>query len=167
MRLRTLLPALLLLLAAPPLAMPAGAQQQGQDWFIPGSFAVLSAAEALSRPSFERLDAGLALGLAADHSAGVDHSFTVIEIRLPEPPRVGAAITFPAVTLDAVVSRSDGRGVRTRAPRVSVGDETIVVRGSDGQVVATARSQSEAFQRARAVEGHALPESDVVALAGV
>lgn len=35
MRLRTLLPALLLL-AAPPLAMPAGAQQQGQDWFIPG-----------------------------------------------------------------------------------------------------------------------------------
>lgn len=138
-----------------------------RDWFSPGSFAVLSAAEALSRPSFERLDAGLVLGLAGDHSAGVDHSYTVIEIRLPGPPRVGAAITFPAVTLDAVVSRTDGRGVRTRAPRVSVGDETIVVRGSDGQVVATARSQSEAFQRARAVEGHALPESDVVALAGV
>ncbi len=34
-RLRFLLPACLLLVA-PPLAMPAGAQQQGQDWFVPG-----------------------------------------------------------------------------------------------------------------------------------
>ncbi len=138
-----------------------------QDWFSPGSFAELTQAEALTRPSFERLDAGVVIGFADDRSAGLDHPFTVIEIRLPEPPRVGVVFTFPAVTLDAVLSRTGDGGVRSRSPLVTVGDETFVVRGGDGQVVETARSQSEAFQKARALGGHALPETDVVVMAGV
>ena len=87
-----------------------------QDWFSPGSFADLSKAETLTRPSFERLDAGLVLGFQEDRLAGVGHPYTVIEIRIPQPPQTGVVLTFPAVTLDAVLAAR--RTVRSvTAPR--------------------------------------------------
>ena len=138
-----------------------------QDWFSPGSFADLSQAETLTRPSFERLDAGLVLGFQEDRLAGVDHPYTVIEIRIPQPPQTGVVLTFPAVTLDAVLARTADGQVRTRTPQVNVGEEVFVVRGTDGSVLSTARSQSEAYSVAASLGGHALSSLDVVVMAGL
>ena len=138
-----------------------------QDWFSPGSFVDLSKAETLTRPSFERLDAGLVLGFQEDRLAGVGHPYTVIEIRIPQPPQTGVVLTFPAVTLDAVLARTAGGQVRNRTPQMDVGEEVFVVRGDDGSVLSTARSQSEAYSVAASLGGHALPALDVVVMAGL
>ena len=88
-----------------------------QDWFSPGSFAELSQAESLTRPSFERLDAGLLLGFQEDHVAGVDHPYTVIEIRIPNLPRPGSFSPSLRSRCRRCSRRTADGQVRTRAPR--------------------------------------------------
>jgi hypothetical protein len=48
-----------------------------------------------------------------------------------------------------------------------VSEEVFVVRGDDGSVLSTARSQSEAYSVAASLGGHALPALDVVVMAGL
>jgi uncharacterized protein DUF6603 len=138
-----------------------------QDWFSPGSYAALGTAEALSRPSFERLQAGLGFGFGEDASDAVDHPYTVTEIRLPEPPRTVGPLPFPVLILDGVLARTGAAGVRTTAAAVSVGEEPFVVRGADGSVLRSASSQTDAYAEAKRTGGQALPLADVVELAGV
>jgi hypothetical protein len=138
-----------------------------QDWFSPGSYAALSTAEALSRPSFERLQAGLRFGFGDDAADTVDHPYTVTEIRLPEPPRTVGPLPFPVLILDGVLARTGAAGVRTTAAAVSVGEESFVVRGADGSVLRSASSQTDAYAEAKRTGGQALPLADVVELAGV
>ncbi len=138
-----------------------------QDWFSPGSYAQLSGAEALNRPSFERLDAGLTFGFADSSSTTVDHPYQVTEIRVPQPPRPVDPIGFPVITLDAVLLRSGSVAVRTTTAAVTVGEETYVVRAADASVQHTARSRTEAYQEAKRSGGLALPRDDVVVLAGI
>jgi hypothetical protein len=141
------------------------AQAQGpvRDWFSPGSFATLSESEALNRPAFERLDAGVGIGFGPAASAAVRHDVQVVEIRLPEPPRFGVdALAFAAVVLDAARARSAAPAVRTAAAKVTVTEERFAVRDRDGQLVARDRGVSEAHQRAKTLGGVAVHEDDLV-----
>jgi hypothetical protein len=154
-----------------PLAAPqsltveaSNATGSARDWFSAASFATLSKSEELNRPSFERLDAGLALGFGDDASGTVPHSPTVIEVRIPAAPAPGTAFDFPAVILAAMLGRTGVAAVRTTAPRITVTDEQFVVRGRDGSVTHAARSRSDAHQRARRTGGLALPPDDLVEL---
>jgi hypothetical protein len=138
-----------------------------QDWFSPGSFATLTDADRLNRPSFERLDAGLLIGFGEDAATPTVRAPSVIEIRLPKPPALGVRFAFAAVTLDSILARTALARVRTTDAAVGVSDEQFVVRGGDGSIFAPERSQSDAHARAKAFGGVALPANDVVELAGV
>jgi hypothetical protein len=141
------------------------AQAQGavRDWFSPGSFANLSESEALNRPAFERLDAGVGIGFGPAASAAVRHDVQVVEIRLPEPPRFGVdALAFAAVVLDAARARIAAPAVRTATAKVKVTEERFAVRDRDGGLVARDRSVSDAHQQAKATGAVALHEDDLV-----
>lgn len=138
-----------------------------RDWFSPGSFATLTEAERLNRPSFERLDAGLRFGWTDAAASPSLHTPTVIEIRLPNPPAPGVLVVFPRVTLDGVLARTGRAAVRTTDAAVTVTEQEFVVRGQDGSVVESARSQSDAYARAAATGGVALHEDDVVEIGAI
>ncbi|MGY1684983.1 DUF6603 domain-containing protein [Geodermatophilus sp. SYSU D00867] len=131
--------------------------------FAPGSFTNLSESEALNRPAFEQLDAGVVLGFATQESAAVLHPVAVVEIRLPERvPLSALAFAFARITLAAVTERTGPAVVRTTAPTVTVTDERFAVRTTGGALLAEGRPVTDAHQRARRVRGVALPADDVV-----
>jgi hypothetical protein len=156
------------LAAGQSLAVQASIATQGevQDWFSPGSFATLSESEGLNRPSFERLDAGIALGFAADASAPVTHTATVIEIRIPNPPAkpVTNPFNFPGILFVTLVARTGPAAVKTKKPKFKVTEPKFVVRDKNGKIIHAARSRADAHQRARRSHGHALAEDDMVDL---
>lgn len=155
-------------LAAPhTLAVTANIATQGdvQDWFSPGSFATLTESEGLNRPSFERLDAGVALGFTSDASVTVTHTASVIEIRIPDPPKPPAsALGFSALLFLAIFGRTAPAAVKTKTPKFTVTQPKFVVRAKDASITHSARSRSDAHQRARKTHGHALAEDDLVDL---
>ncbi|MFC7529257.1 DUF6603 domain-containing protein [Actinoplanes sp. GCM10030250] len=145
-------------------AAPAGVAVR--DWFAPGSFANLTKAEALNRPGFERLDAGVELGFGGPvSSAAVRHEVTVIEVRLPRPPLLGMiALPFPGVVLAAVAERTGPAAVRSDAVKFGVSDEVFAVRDASGVLLAEGLPVSEAHQRARRAAGTAAPKGDLIDL---
>ncbi|MDQ1495855.1 MAG: hypothetical protein QOG69_2338 [Actinomycetota bacterium] len=139
------------------------------DWFAPGSFAELSESEALNRPGFERLDAGLVLGAALQQSSKVPHDVSVVEVRLPKWQLflLADAFSFAAVTLAGARARLGAAAVRTTAAKIGVGDERFIVRDAAGTKIAGDTSVTEAHQTARRVGGVALHADDIVVLEGV
>jgi hypothetical protein len=140
-----------------------------KDWFAPGSFATLTDAEALNRPSFERLDAGLTLGFGDDSSPAVLHTYQVTEYRLPvvKPVLPAVIFAFPLVTLNGAHERTAVAAVRAVTAKVTVKDELFVVRDASGAIVHADRSQADAYQRARFSEGVALPADDIVDIGSI
>jgi hypothetical protein len=138
------------------------------DWFAPGSFTNLSEAEALNRPGFERLDAGLLLGFDTQQSTKVPHDVQVIEVRLPKLVFILAdAFAFAAVTLAGARSRTGAAEVRTRTAKISVSDERFIVRDKTGAKVVSDKTVTEAHQQARRLGGVALQGDDLIDLGGV
>ena len=155
------------LAAAQSLALQASIASPGgvQDWFSPGSFATLSESEGLNRPSFERLDAGLALGFDADKSGTVTHAASVIEIRIPEPPKLLAnTLTYSPLLFVTLVARTGHAAVKTKKSKFKVSDHKFVVRDRNANIIHAARSRADAHQRARQSHGYASAEDDVVDL---
>jgi hypothetical protein len=133
------------------------------DWFAPGSFANLSQADQLNRPSFEQLPAGANLTFPAVASDAVRHEIVVQEIHLPLPtPKPGLAFGFSHALLAAMQERTAPATVRTRTPKVSVHGETFVVRDGDGNVAVAATSAADAHQFAKVFGGLAVPATDLV-----
>ena len=59
------------------------------DWFASAAFTTLSDADALARPAFERLSAGVRIGLTGtDDGPTRTLTVTVKQIRVPAPPAV-------------------------------------------------------------------------------
>lgn len=138
------------------------------DWFAPGSFTNLSESEALNRPGFERLDAGVMLGFDMQQSTKVPHDVSVIEVRLPNFSLFLAdAFAFAAVTLAGARARMGAAAVRTSAAKIGVTDERFTVRSKSGAKVLSEATVAEAHQQARRVGGVALNADDLVLIEGV
>lgn len=154
------------LAAAQTLAVEASIASHGDvhDWFSPASFATLSESEGLNRPSFERLDAGISLGFAGDASDKVTHTPSVIEIRIPDPPKPATWFNFSGLLFLAISARTGPAAVKTTAPKFKVTRPQFVVRDKKGSILLAARSRADAHQRARRSGGHALAEDDLVDL---
>lgn len=148
------------------LASCPGSGPAVRDWFAPGSFANLTEAERLNRPAFERLDSGLDIGQPGIvASTAVRHDVTVVEIRLPKPPKRGvASLAFANITLLSAQERQAPSKVRTQAAAFGVSDEAFAVRERGGGLVATGLSVSEAHQQARRRGGVAAHKDDLVDL---
>jgi hypothetical protein len=148
----------------------AASVQPAEEWFSPASFLELSGADALNRPSFERLRAGLALHLATER--GALHAFTVQtkEFVKPEAPSLLAAVhLFPGGLLAAVSARSTEPAARTTDPKIWLVPETWLVRG-DGRDD-DMRSETEAHETAASERAFrpiaAVSANDRVSLAGL
>ena len=118
-----------------------------EEWFSPASFLELSGADALNRPSFERLQAGLAFRLATDR--GSPHTVTVqaLEFLKPEVPSAPAAVhLFPLGLLVAIGARSEEPAARTTEPIIGLVPEQWLVVGNGGG--AGMRSETEAHEAA-------------------
>lgn len=138
------------------------------DVFSPGSFANLSKSEMINRPAFERLQSGVAMGFGMKGSTPIEHEVAVQTFRLPgnsTPPL--PTLVFPGSLLDAIHGRGAPPGVRLGPPLVGLRDERWSVRDSTGTQIAAGLSQSDAHQRARTAGATALPEDDVVVVAGI
>jgi hypothetical protein len=135
------------------------------ELFAPGSFITLSDAEALNRPAFERLPAGIVSAGGADVTGGTKQQRTTpIEFRKvrAEPwERVAASTRFlldlPAGVLSMLAARDAPSIVATTAPLVTVGVEPWVS-VADGEEHPSATA---AHQRARQVGGLAISRADV------
>jgi hypothetical protein len=135
------------------------------DWFAPGGFATLSDADALNRRAFERLHAGVRLGVDGADDGPVDTLTVKVKvIRLPAPPVLVIAFALPAWLQAAVTGRI---GVAERAPVtpvVTVRDEVWDVHAGGGGVAIAGISQAQAHQLATvAVAGTAVAQGDDVA----
>lgn len=141
-----------------------------EEWFSPASFLELSGADALNRPSFERLQGGRALRLATER--GPAHPLTVQPkefIRPADSSLPGVFHFFPAALLIAVSARSAEPTARTTDPRIRLVPETWLVRGHGGED--GARSETEAHEvaaRTRLIRPiAAVSAKDRVSLAGL
>lgn len=136
-----------------------------KDWFAPGSFAELDTSGALNRKAFERLDAGVHLGLGgvADGPSR-PREVTVEQIRLPAEVSPTAFLFLVPGWLQTAI------GARTGAPvlapvvgAVAVSDEVWNVHGPAGGVTVAAVSESQAHQLAVAgVGAAAVPATDSI-----
>jgi hypothetical protein len=139
------------------------------DWFAPGSFANLSESEALNRPGFERLDAGLTLGFGMQQPATVAHDVTAVEVRLPKFVFILGveAFALAGVTMAAIRARQGAAAVRTTTAKIGVSDERFIVRSTSGTKLTSETTVTEAHQQARRLGGVALHADDRMDLAGV
>jgi len=140
-----------------------------KDLFSPGSFASLSGAEALNRPAFERLPAGVELGFAGAESALVARNVSVKTFILPKNnPLLVFALTFPTLVTGAAELRRAAPGVFVRKdPQLAMGDEGWTLHDGAGGVVGTGLSATDAHQRARFQGGMAAVDKDAVDLGGI
>jgi hypothetical protein len=125
-------------LAAPQrLVVTAAGATPYQDWFSPGQFVQLSAAEQLALPSFERHTAGVVLAADETTSAPLDVTIEVEEFRLPAPPRRGADLGLHDNLLQQLHGRDAALTVPADdAPRFRVSDDAFRVDGTDLHVSA-------------------------------
>jgi hypothetical protein len=154
-----------------PLARPETVRATGPhvtgaevDWFAPGGFAALSDADALNRQPFERLNAGVRLGLSGVSSGGAKtHDIQVEQIRVP----VGGVPSFlfapPGWLLRAADARAGVAQTAAITPQLAVHDLTWNVVDSAGVPIAEGVSQAQAHQLARHADGVAVASSDPVA----
>jgi hypothetical protein len=104
------------------------------DLFAPGSFITLSQAEALNRPAFENLPAGVVSSGGADRTGASRPQATQPQVfRKVKGEGWGAlglsvlvALDFPGILLAMVAARDAASVVATEAPLVGVGPETWV-----------------------------------------
>ena len=140
------------------------------DWFSPASFLELSGADALNRPSFERLPAGVALTLATERAPRHDTQVKALEFVKPETSAASAAVLpFSGALLTAVLARSEEPTARTTDPKLRLVPEAWVVRGEGGS--SAMRSETEAHEvaaRTRSMRpSAAVAAVDTVSLAGL
>jgi hypothetical protein len=135
------------------------------DWFAPGSFAELTDADALNRRPFERLHAGVRLGIAGtDAGQPADVTVTVKQIRIPAPPTFPRAFAMPGWLMRAVAGRNGAIERDLVVPALAVRDEEWIVRGGDGSAVSDRLSQAQAHQLAVAgAAGTAVAATDLAA----
>jgi hypothetical protein len=135
------------------------------DWFAPGSFAVLSDSEALNRKAFERLRGGVRIGVEGV-ALGRAETMTieVEQIRLPEDPVVGFDLLFPFWLLRAVDARLGVAGRTPIEPVLKVSKEAWAVHGAGGAVLTGGLSEAQAHQTAKlgSAGGVAIAATDVV-----
>jgi hypothetical protein len=119
------------------------------DWFAPGSFAELSDADTLNRRAFERLHAGVKLGVdGVDAGPGTPLTVTVKQIRLPAPPRLLTLLALPDWLQRGVAGRVGSPERDPVTPAMAVRDEAWSVHATDGSVVHAQTSQAQAHQLA-------------------
>jgi hypothetical protein len=153
---------LLTRLGGAPLAAPAQVNASSAlstapitDWFAPGQFADLSDAEALTRPAYDRLASGLAVGVGAgDDGPAVTRPVTVRQLRIPQPPVTRPGHAFPPWLV--------GGGLVEVAPLVAVGAEDWTVRTDAGAVAGLSPAQARHLADAETT-ALAFPTTDLVA----
>lgn len=91
-----------------------------RDLFSPGSFVVLSDAEAMALPAFEEHQSGVVVTAEATRSAGVTKTVEVDEIRLPERRRRTPIFEIPGFVLERAQSTSTPTSVPPSPGRFSV-----------------------------------------------
>ena len=146
------------------------------DLFSPGSFVTLTQSEALNRPAFDTLEAGIVAGFpGAIEGAALNQTAKVHTIRKvigePDPvldctQKVSSALGFPGIVLELSGQRVAAPGVSSLAPHVAVAPEPWETADGRSHTSATAAHQ---YVRHR-VGGMALPAEDAknpVSLAGV
>lgn len=136
-----------------------------QDWFAPGQFTALSDADALSTPSFERLQGGVRIGpTGTDDGPATTITVTVRQIRVPAPPVVTNPFPFPPWLVLAGLSRTGAVLATAAEPILSVSATSWQVHADDGAVLATGLTQAQAHQMSRqAVGAAAVPADGLVA----
>ena len=143
----------------------SGPQVSGpdQDWFAPGAFITLSDAEALSTPSFERLQSGVRIGAAgtADGPAST-LTVTVKQIRVPAPAITVGGDAFPIWFVLAGTARTGTTISFAAAPVFSLGAETWQVRDDASAVLADGLSEAQAHQLARNAGAAAVAQGDIL-----
>jgi hypothetical protein len=141
-----------------------------EEWFSPASFLDLSGADALNRPSFERLQAGRNVRLATERGPAHPLTVGVKEFVKPADSSLDALLhLFPPGLLLAVAARAAEPTARTTDPRIRLVPETWLVRGDGGED--GMRSETEAHEVAvtlRALRpAAAVSASDGASLAGL
>ncbi|MFI7494380.1 DUF6603 domain-containing protein [Kocuria sp. M4R2S49] len=134
----------------------AGPQVTGDevDWFAPGGFTELTDADALHRRAFERLTAGVRLGVTGtDEGLSAQLEVKVRVIRLPAPGSVGNALSLPAWVLRAAAGRTGAVERDGVVPKLAVRDEEWALHS--GAAVTAGLSQAQAHQLSRAAGGGA------------
>jgi hypothetical protein len=154
--------------ARPETIRASGAQvaSADTDWFASGAFATLSESDALARPAFERLGAGVRLGLPGmDDGPLRTLTVTIKQIRVPAPPAVVDGGAFPHWFATATAQRTGAIVAARATPAITVSSETWQVLGAAGEVLHHTIAQAQAHQIARASGASvttAVPESDLV-----
>jgi hypothetical protein len=120
-----------------------------QDWFAPGAFITLSDSDALSTPSFERLQGGVRIG-GGGTDDGPAHTITVTvkQIRVPAPPVVAGTTVLPPWFVLAGAARTGTIVSLAGTPTLTVTNETWQVRDDAGAVLADSISHAQAHQLA-------------------
>lgn len=138
-------------LGSPELVEAAGPQVTGPEleWFAPGSFAELSAADALDRPAFERLSGGLRFGApGVDDGPDATLQVTVRQIRLPASSRNVRGSSFPAWLTEATLGRLGFGADIAVTPALAVHQEPWTVVDDAGEMVTGDVSAAQAHQLA-------------------
>jgi hypothetical protein len=152
------------------LAAPAGwTASNEQDWFSPGTFAILDlqASQTLNNAGFEQLPSGLQVGSSADIAAPttVDSPMTIDLFKRPVLSRI-LNFTVGSYMSAALTSGLRQRGttpaVQSGGAKVTVSPETSDVYDSSGAAVQTRQTSFQAFQVSRQADGRvAVPSADM------
>ncbi len=140
------------------------------DLFAPGSFITLTKAEALNRPAYEQLPAGVVASGGADVSGNTapqaarpdqyrkvrDEPWGVLD------PALMMAQEFPGILLAMVAARDAPSAVATLVPLVTV-DSEAWVSTSDGAVHASATGAHQAAKVSGQTKAFAVAAADIAA----
>lgn len=144
-----------------------------QDWFGTGSFMQVSDSEALNNARFVQAQSGMRVGTGAQTTIDrVDYEVTTDVIKLPKRTFVGTcklqSSYVSAAMAAASVDRFGGAPVMSGGARLKATQEQWNACGSDGAVIASGLSSSQAFLTVRDGKGTAQPAiARAVALEGV
>lgn len=135
-----------------------------EDWFAPGQFTSLSDADALSAPSFERLQGGVRFGPSGtDDGPAATITVNVKQIRIPAPPVRTGTFTLPSWLVLGGMLRTGGVVAAEGAPVLTVSATTWQVHADSGALLATGLTQSQAHQMSRQTAAAAVPTDEVLA----
>jgi hypothetical protein len=146
------------------------------DLFAPGSFITLSQSEALNRPAFEPLPAGVACAGGADLSGAVRAQSVKPQVfrkvrgeqLLPLGLLAGVALDLPGIMTAMVAARDAAPAAATMTPLVTVGLQAWVSSDGVGHGSATAAHQAARLSGQPSVFAVTKPDLEsAVVLAGV
>lgn len=138
------------------------------DWFSPGTYSELTESEALNQPPFARLQAGGVFGFGGERFPEAVPCAVVPPSPLrikptgeqDTPEETWAMLTVPGVVQDAIAGQAAPPVTYLVVPALNVAEETYNVYGSDGSEATGGIAAPDAFQRAKAMAGTALPHAD-------